>query len=99
MLQLLVAVHLVERGIALEHRRVIRIDERRDMRLGEARAQRGEQRRSAYEVPYVVAPDDEDAHRLSGVGARRRLLPCLLSPGEQHADYAPVKERALTHQE
>ena len=55
-------MHRIDVRITVEHRRVIRIDQRGQMRLRIARAQRREERRGADQIADVVAPDDEDSH-------------------------------------
>src|SRR5579864_1480399 len=78
MLRLFVAEHGIEIRIVVQDRRGIAVHQCSDPGLRIAIAQGGDQRRSAYEIADVVAPDDEKARpscnrprgRLAGDHAR-----------------------------
>ena len=61
MLGFVVGVHGVKIGIAVQHRRVVGVDQRGDPRAWPRGAQHADQRRGEHQVANVVAANNEDA--------------------------------------
>jgi hypothetical protein len=51
--------HLIKIGIAIQHRRVVAIDQSAKPAPGKSLAQSSDQRRGTHQVAYVVAADNQ----------------------------------------